>query len=347
MVSCQPNEAGARAAGAQGSSPMSGRNRPAEAGREAARSCVDFANGLGQGPCHRRATIPVAAAVDVVRRAAAEHWAVDDKTCRTHPPILTHARMQSAKPRRWPFTRRPTQTHEHRAEQFKDGGTNSVFQLSVERFASLQMCCGMRPASSDSVSTACGPPTRRTRIRHCTRGAPNGSCATGDPRPQRASQQASTSRNPRAALQATQLWGPRLQAIPSPSEGIQMIVVYTPKMLAPPQGVSPSTAKPEAVVRAWRATFGGLRLVEPAPVGRKELLRAHQERYVDDVLALRTPNGFGNRCPGLPPASPTPTVPCCRQHASPWTARPWSRPHARAFTMRAGASAMASARSTD
>lgn len=88
MVSCQPNEAGARAAGAQGSSPTSGRNRPAEAGREAARSCVDFANGLGQGRCHRRATIPVATAADVVRRAAAERWAVDDKTCRTRPPIL-------------------------------------------------------------------------------------------------------------------------------------------------------------------------------------------------------------------------------------------------------------------
>lgn len=83
-----------------------------------------------------------------------------------------------------------------------------------------------------------------------------------------------------------------------------MIVVYTPRMLAPAHDISPSAAKPEAVVQAWRARFPALTLVEPKPVQRADLLRAHQARYVDDVLALRTPNGFGNHCPRIAASLP-------------------------------------------
>lgn len=76
-----------------------------------------------------------------------------------------------------------------------------------------------------------------------------------------------------------------------------MILVYTAKMLAPEQDISPGAAKSEAVLRARPASIPELRLVEPKPVGRVERARAHLERHVDAVLTLRVPNGFGNRCP--------------------------------------------------
>lgn len=72
-----------------------------------------------------------------------------------------------------------------------------------------------------------------------------------------------------------------------------MQVVYSPRMLAPAQGFSPSAAKPEAVVQAWRACFPEIDLIEPIAVSREQLLKAHAADYVDDVYAMRLPNGFG------------------------------------------------------
>lgn len=72
-----------------------------------------------------------------------------------------------------------------------------------------------------------------------------------------------------------------------------MRVVYCEQMLAPAQGYSPSAAKPAAVMAAWRERWPGL-VVRPAvPVTEAELFRAHQRQYVEDIIDLRAPNGFG------------------------------------------------------
>ncbi|MBP6627551.1 MAG: hypothetical protein KA187_09080 [Arenimonas sp.] len=72
-----------------------------------------------------------------------------------------------------------------------------------------------------------------------------------------------------------------------------MRVVYSEAMVAPAQGYSPSAAKPAAVMEAWRGHWPGLVLREPVPVSRDDLALAHDRAYVDGVLALRRPNGFG------------------------------------------------------
>lgn len=71
--------------------------------------------------------------------------------------------------------------------------------------------------------------------------------------------------------------------------------VYAETMTAPPQGYSPSAGKPAAVVAAWREQWPALEVRAPVPVTVDELCRAHDRRYVEDVLALRSPNGFGTR----------------------------------------------------
>ena len=70
-------------------------------------------------------------------------------------------------------------------------------------------------------------------------------------------------------------------------------VVYSEAMLAPDQGFSPSASKPRAVVEAWIAEFPDLRMIEPGPVSEDELCRAHDRRFVEDIIDLRAPNGFG------------------------------------------------------
>lgn len=69
--------------------------------------------------------------------------------------------------------------------------------------------------------------------------------------------------------------------------------VYANTMTATPQGYSPSAGKPAAVVAAWRAQWPALEVRAPVPVTLDELCRAHDRVYVEDVLALRRPNGFG------------------------------------------------------
>jgi len=70
-------------------------------------------------------------------------------------------------------------------------------------------------------------------------------------------------------------------------------VIYSPKMLAPAQGFSPSAAKPAVVVEAWLLAFPELPLRAPAPATREALARAHDSDYVEAVYAMREPNGFG------------------------------------------------------
>lgn len=72
-----------------------------------------------------------------------------------------------------------------------------------------------------------------------------------------------------------------------------MHVVYSEAMVAPAQGYSPSAAKPAAVFDAWRAAWPHLEVRDAAPASLADLHRAHDPRYVDRVLALKEPNGFG------------------------------------------------------
>lgn len=72
-------------------------------------------------------------------------------------------------------------------------------------------------------------------------------------------------------------------------------IVFDSRMSAPAQGKSPSAAKPPLVVAAWREAFPGMQSRAPVPVTRDDLYRAHHRRYVDDVLSLVLPNGFGTR----------------------------------------------------
>jgi acetoin utilization deacetylase AcuC-like enzyme len=72
-----------------------------------------------------------------------------------------------------------------------------------------------------------------------------------------------------------------------------MRVVYSEQMVAPAQGYSPSAAKPAAVMAAWRDNWPALIVRPAAPVGTAQLALAHDPAYVDDVLAMRLPNGFG------------------------------------------------------
>lgn len=79
--------------------------------------------------------------------------------------------------------------------------------------------------------------------------------------------------------------GGRLDAIP---------VFYSPEQVAEPQGASPSASKPRQVLESWQARGFPIEVLEPRPVTADDLALAHDWRYVEDVLALRAPNGFGN-----------------------------------------------------
>lgn len=71
-------------------------------------------------------------------------------------------------------------------------------------------------------------------------------------------------------------------------------VFYTPKMVAGSERASPSAGKPAAVVASWKEKFS-IEIIEPAPVTVDDLARAHDRKFVEDVLACRASNGFGSR----------------------------------------------------
>lgn len=74
-----------------------------------------------------------------------------------------------------------------------------------------------------------------------------------------------------------------------------MRAIYSEAMNAPAQGYSPSAAKPAAVFAAWLENWPTLQVRPPQPATLDDLCRAHERKYVEDVLALRQPNGFGTR----------------------------------------------------
>ncbi len=57
---------------------------------------------------------------------------------------------------------------------------------------------------------------------------------------------------------------------------------------------SPSDRKPKLVSQALACKAWPIRLVAPDPVAVSDIYRVHDRGFVDDVLSLRQPNGFGS-----------------------------------------------------
>ena len=72
-------------------------------------------------------------------------------------------------------------------------------------------------------------------------------------------------------------------------------VFYTPRQVAATTSMSPSAAKPAKVVASWQALGLPIRVFEPKPVTVEDFALAHDRSFVEDVLAARRDNGFGNR----------------------------------------------------
>lgn len=84
-------------------------------------------------------------------------------------------------------------------------------------------------------------------------------------------------------------------------------VFFSPAMVAPSASFSPSAEKPAQVVASWRRRGLPLHIHEPVPVTPVELALAHDRRHVDDILACRKPNGFGNRSAAVAASVPLTT----------------------------------------
>lgn len=93
-------------------------------------------------------------------------------------------------------------------------------------------------------------------------------------------------------------------------------VFYTPKMVANSMSFSPSAAKPKKVVESWQRQFP-VTVVEPMPVTIDDYARAHDRKWVEDVLASRANNGFDNRSPDVAASLPytSGAMLCAARHA--------------------------------
>jgi len=75
-------------------------------------------------------------------------------------------------------------------------------------------------------------------------------------------------------------------------------VVYSPKVVSEDHNVSPSAIKPKLLAEHLQvhATLkDAVEFVEPVAVSRTDIIRCHDEQFVDDVLSLKRPNGFGTK----------------------------------------------------
>ena len=84
---------------------------------------------------------------------------------------------------------------------------------------------------------------------------------------------------------------------------IPILVFYTPKMVTDSGCESPSAHKPAAVVESWKLEFP-ITIAEPAPATLEEFTLAHDRAFVEDVLACRRANGFGNKSSAVAAALP-------------------------------------------
>lgn len=77
-------------------------------------------------------------------------------------------------------------------------------------------------------------------------------------------------------------------------------VVYSPDMIADAGRPTPaSPAKPRDVALALARTGWPIEIVPPEPMPVETLYRVHQRRFVDEVLDVRRPNGFGSLSPSV------------------------------------------------
>ncbi len=72
-------------------------------------------------------------------------------------------------------------------------------------------------------------------------------------------------------------------------------VYYFPKQLSNPDSASPSPRKPAFVVADWIEQGFPIRVIEPLPASREQIVIAHEGSYVDGVLDCVLPNGFRGR----------------------------------------------------
>jgi acetoin utilization deacetylase AcuC-like enzyme len=72
-------------------------------------------------------------------------------------------------------------------------------------------------------------------------------------------------------------------------------VFYTPRQVSVVSSMSPSAGKPSHVVASWRRLGVPIAIREPSPATVDDFARVHSRKYVEDVLAARCDNGFGNR----------------------------------------------------
>ena len=85
---------------------------------------------------------------------------------------------------------------------------------------------------------------------------------------------------------------------------MKLSVFYTDAMVADAASFSPSAGKPAEVLKSWQALGYPLEVIAPEPVSASHLHLAHDPEFVDDLLAGRRNNGFGNRLPGVAASLP-------------------------------------------
>ena len=83
-----------------------------------------------------------------------------------------------------------------------------------------------------------------------------------------------------------------------------MKVFYSDLLVADSESFSPSAHKPREVVASWQTLDVALEIVAPSPVTADDIALAHDRTLVDDVLAGRRDNGFGNRSPAVAASLP-------------------------------------------
>lgn len=81
-------------------------------------------------------------------------------------------------------------------------------------------------------------------------------------------------------------------------------VFFCPQMQAVVVSLSPSAHKPLAAVQSWRRLEIPLQVIEPTPVTKEQILRAHDSDYVEGILACRIENGFQNKDPQVAASLP-------------------------------------------
>lgn len=67
---------------------------------------------------------------------------------------------------------------------------------------------------------------------------------------------------------------------------------------------SPSAGKPALAVESWQSLGLPIEIVGFKPATRAQISQVHSKAYVDGVLDLKKPNGFGNTNPGVAKALP-------------------------------------------